>query len=131
MISKDLVELVHIEASRLKENARPDELKKLDFLSLNPELPWYCIYGQITGSCYSTRAHTLIKKCASRVLPTLEPSCELTYGTKVNLHTSVNAKLSWSPIEVYILQSGSDQEQLINYLKGKRKTLNLNKTVNC
>lgn len=131
MISKELVSAVHIEAAKLKENATKDELARLNFETFDPCNWNQCIYGQATGACKSPRASRLIKQCAPFVLTELENvSCDLPRGRKGSISSNGRCN-AWSPIETYIYQKGADNEQLIRYLKGQRKTLNLSPTVNC
>lgn len=131
MISKALVKEVCKEAAKLRENATSRELNKLAFSSLNPQSPERCVYGQMTGGCYSPRAEELIRRCASLVIDAgnalSNVSCKWERGRKKELHES-NV---WSPIEVYIVQDGADNKTLIRYLKGKLETLDLSHTVNC
>jgi hypothetical protein len=62
-----LYNLTVIEATNLKANATPEELAKLDFSTLNVDTQDKCIYGQMTGKCYSERATELIILCATEV----------------------------------------------------------------
>jgi hypothetical protein len=67
---KYIIEAAKIEAAKneirlLRQNATPEELQKLDFEQLSPTHPKRCIYGQMTGSCYSERAAALLNICAT------------------------------------------------------------------
>lgn len=59
--------LVIEEATALRENATQREKDRLNFINLDPEHFERCIYGQMTGSCYNSRAIELIQKSASKV----------------------------------------------------------------
>lgn len=134
MTRKQVMEqLVKKEAKNLKKNATLEEIKKLNFAQLFPQSVSYCVYGQLTGDCNSQRASELINKCCDRVyeaLPYTPPK-----NTKLNGKPSgenrseVNMIKYWSPIEVYIQQTGNqgngNNEKLIKYLKGESIRLNL------
>lgn len=86
MISQKLVDAVYIEAAKLKENATKEELAKLDFDTFSSSSPDECIYGQVTGSCDSRRAHALIRKCAPLVVRNLyNQPCQIERGKKTGL----------------------------------------------
>lgn len=63
----ELINLVKEEAKKLKELGKDFELERLSFDNLNPSSKSSCIYGQITGSCFSDRAEELIKSSCKRV----------------------------------------------------------------
>ena len=120
-----LASLVKEEASLLKENATKTELKRLDFKLLYAHSPSRCIYGQMTGSCWSKRAEKLIKKCCTTVVNV--------YTNKyINVGT-INREAYFSPIETFLLEEedkssgfGMDlknSERIIDFLKGKTQTL--------
>lgn len=148
MISKQLVDLTHVEAARLRKNATADELDHLDFESFNPGSDTDCIYGQMIGYCRRPRAVELIRKCATRIVKVVNPdvgngngldnvSCELAFGAKETFERRTKDKPFWgevnyfSPIETYIAQDGADNKQLIAYLRGEIETLDLTPTINC
>jgi transcriptional regulator with XRE-family HTH domain len=134
MISRKLVKEVHIEAWKLRELATDEERAKLDFKTLKPDLSYRCIYGQMTGSCYSDRAERLIKSCAKVVIHGFgEVACSLSTDSVDSVHTEWEEGEGqfFSPIETYIANENADNKQLIAFLKGERKTLNLMPSVNC
>ena len=121
MITDELKVLVKGEAEKLKKYATPEELAKLNFIKLFFLHGTRCIYGQITGSCFSERAVELLKKCA-------EPySRSLKKYTETNIKSFIQGQFRtvFSPIEFYIAQEGAKSKALIDFLKGKSKTLNL------
>lgn len=125
MITKHLKLKVIDEATGLKTCATQEELKKLDFNNLRPQDRDRCIYGQMTGSCFSERATELLNCCA------VPYSSELEYyrRTKHNSFTEVNrqvyTKSKWvfSAIETYICKENAKSNNLIDYLKGVKETL--------
>jgi hypothetical protein len=137
MISRKLVKEVHIEARKLRELATDAERGCLNFDTLNPRYPRECIYGQMTGLCYSRRAESLIAACASSYIAAEsfleEVSCSFEPASPktTDIHKVLDTVCYWSPIEVYISHSDADNKQLVAFLKGERKTLNLMGSVNC
>lgn len=124
--------LVKKEAANLKKNASKEEIGKLRFDLLVPANTNKCIYGQMTGFCYSIRANDLIKNCAERVYKNngRDYVRELPLNGKPTFLRSDSiwrAAQYYSPIEVFILQPGNQEngnnERLIKYLKGETKTL--------
>ncbi len=133
MISKRLVKEVHKEAKKLKVTASADELENLDFSYLSPTAGSRCIYGQLTGDCFTSRAIELIKECAAVGIHDSDvgsesQSCKIQIGKKTDIRSGNEF---WSPIEVYIGQNGADNKHLIDYLKGDIKKLDLTPTINC
>lgn len=59
--------LVIQEAKNLRKLATREEKDQLNLVTLNPRNEWKCIYGQMTGSCFSDRAEELIVKSCQRV----------------------------------------------------------------
>jgi len=117
MITKELKELVVKEATNLKENATSEELARLDFETLNPRYYDHCIYGQMTGSCFSYRSLDLLKQCAV-------PYSDFTYRkVEPEYLFADNGSRSFSPIEFYIDQTDAQNDTLIDFLKGKIETL--------
>jgi hypothetical protein len=126
--------LVVDEARKLKKFATPEELKKLNIENLDPKSGDQCIYGQMAGSCFSTRALHLIKNCAKRVYhkPSVAPTwevkgpgrCRQLNGSPKNLYRSMFTQDFFSPIEVFIDRASKEMNaKLIAYLKGERKRL--------
>lgn len=130
-VNKILAELVIAEATALRKltTDREKQNLSLDLDKLNPNDTEMCIYGQMTGFCYSRRANELILKCATRVY-------EISAGVWFNcLSESVlNGKPKevpdrrvayFSPIEKYIFITKSEKgkQALLEYIKGVRTTL--------
>lgn len=130
--------LVKEEAKNLKKHADKKQLENLNFKFLDFDSPERCIYGQITGDCFSEEAHNLIQKCAKRVYKSNynELNWESNISTcKLNGKPEIKkglgrdrVELFYSPIEVFIAQdkniTNGNNEKLVNYLKGKITRLN-------
>jgi len=121
--------LVKEEATNLLKYAKKKELNNLNFERLNPESIFSCIYGQMTGDCFTDRSTKLITKCASRVY-----KYDSNFGNNTLKNNKINGSPKeedrddyWSPIEVFIAtkvnQNNGNNKMLVDYLKGERKTL--------
>lgn len=124
MISEKLKEEVKKEALRLKKTATQEERDRLDFRNLNPLLADQCIYGEMTGNCYSDRAKELFDKCATPYSSILE---EFPQAPLVNSYCDTN-KLrvgAHSAIEYYIYQEDANPQALVDYLQDKTQTLEI------
>ncbi len=128
--------LVKKEAAKIKKFATKDEIESLNFGRLNPDNVQACIYGQMTGNCYSERANELIVKCAERVYSGALPNTtQRAVSYKEAKLSTLNGKpynVSFrrdsyhSPIEVYISinqNHANKLKDLVNYLKGETKKL--------
>ncbi len=122
--SKELIELVIAEAKYLRENATKEK-DNLVFKHLNPLATDSCIYGQMTGDCFSDRAVELIVNACERVYkPIHKPHI---IDGKLNGKPYAESRFDfWSPIEVFIFKSNNRKEnnkRLIDYIKGETEAL--------
>lgn len=124
-MDKVLNALVRKEAKNLIANTTPSERARLSIANLVTQSARSCIYGQMTGDCYSERAVDLI-----------ELSCEKVYrrdhsdrisGVLNGKPTGSYRMAYWSPIEIFIdiplNQLNGNNKRLIAYLKGETKRL--------
>jgi hypothetical protein len=119
-------QLVIEEATNLKKHATQEELNKLDIKRLFSSQVDLCVYGQMTGICFSERATELMKTCCKRVYNTDAGSVR---DCSVNGSPENKNRIHfWSPIEVFIdqyrNQNNGNNEQLIKFLKGEIDVLN-------
>jgi len=63
-MTEELKNAVKREAALLRANATQEQLDKINLDDLNGLSAEYCIYGQLTGSCYNDEARDLFAKCA-------------------------------------------------------------------
>lgn len=119
MIDEKLKILVKEEADKLLIHATSEERNNLDFETLNPDHGFFCIYGQMTNSCYSLRARELLEKCTNPYTSMID---KWGYPEKKSF---LHGSRDFSPIEFYIVQEGSRNYNLISYLKGESKNLEL------
>lgn len=119
-----LLQLVREEAEALKLHATKEEIDNLNIYNLIPSISDKCIYGQMTGNCFSLRAIELIQLCCNRVYKTdgfLQiSSLELNGSPKEK-----NRYNYFSPIEVMIYNYRDNNANLISFLKGKTNILDL------
>lgn len=118
MITKKLKKLVLKEADNLKKFATVAERSNLNFDRLRPNNASHCIYGQMTGRCYTKRAEELLNQCTvpyKDVYDVKKRTKDKTFKDGVFR--------AFSPIEMYILEQGAKNENLINYLKGETDQL--------
>lgn len=123
MITPELKRLVLDEASKLREHATPEELGRLDFHRLNPNKPYTCIYGQMTGDCHHPRAIYLMNESC---LPYSEVVSEddVIDPREGNSDDFDNGyQRAFTPIEFYICREDAKNETLIKYLKGEIQEL--------
>ncbi len=141
-----LKEQVKLEAAALKQHATPSELANLDFNRFNANRTSQCIYGQMTGNCYSNRANELIVQCAQRVYTTdsgclMPEDIENLNGKPHLLEGRTRKHYYHSPIELFVAinqdtivktlhldynQSlvSANTKILLEYLQGHTETLN-------
>jgi len=63
-MDKLLIDEAEKEARQLRELITPEEQSRLILRHFNPKTIQNCIYGQLTGNCYSERAVELLTACA-------------------------------------------------------------------
>lgn len=137
---EQLKEDVKKEAEALRVHATKEERKKLQNEHFDSSTISGCIYGLMTGCCYSRRAAVLINKCCVRyftdeVLPdpgedyiTMGHVQKGANGNKVKDFIKARTNISrphYSAIEAYILLPEAKNANLIAYLKGETDTLEL------
>ena len=128
-----LISLVKKEASKLKKKATKEEISRLGY-EIYPKNRFRCVYGRMTRDCFSSRAHFLIMNCAERVYvkDVIEEINESKLNGKAQLDGDGNRKEYWySPIECFIdfeeNKTNGNNQMLVDYIKGKRKTLSFKK----
>lgn len=122
MTEESLLELVAQEAAAIRKHAIKSELDQLDFNELDPEAADSCIYGQMTGNCFNTRAKELLTLCA------VPFSGSIIYLSPVGdraFYEDMYLTRDFSALEYYITQPYAKNAELIAYLKGETDTLNL------
>ncbi len=119
MITTRLKNEVLAEAAKLRQYATAEERSRLNNL-LNPLDANRCIYGLMTGSCYSERANVLLRLCA------VPYSVDLTeYIRPYREWSSGQSIRSFSAIEYYTAQFENPNLALIEYLRGDRNELKI------
>jgi hypothetical protein len=116
---KQFIEDVKKEARALREHGTEAEIERLNLSTFDGKQSTSCIYGQMTGDCFSDRAETLIKSCA----PVFIAGNENGGPTNKILEADSKESLRWSPIEKYAFENSDNCANLIAYLKGERNDL--------
>ena len=130
----ELEKLVLNEAENLKKYATKSEISNLDFETLDPEKTHECIYGQMTGSCFSERSLDLIVLCSKRVYDRelnykMRPADPVCAGLKLNgkpvreRRGQFKEGTFFSPIEVFISKHPEKSAELISFIKGETDNL--------
>jgi hypothetical protein len=141
-----LFEDVAREATLLKETATQIELQRISFYDLDPRYYTKCIYGQMTGDCFSDRAAYLIFNCCPRYFRSHSDDDDIiedvTKSKAAKLEKFVNGEsvpgvkdsfglkqirshgdCHYSAIETYIMQPYAKNKNLIDFLRGRRGDL--------
>lgn len=125
--NKKLFELVIKEATDLKKYATKKQLSRLNIKTLNPDHTDLCIYGQMTGNCNSPEAQELILRCCERVYSTKNLDSYLIEKARLSgkpvIVTTTRIYRYMSPIEIFISRYPKYNDELIQFLKGKREEL--------
>ena len=121
MISHNLKQRVLEELTLLKQHATTEEISLLNEIEINPARHDTCIYGAMTGSCFSDRAHELLSKCATPYSQTIYILKPTKMGVKRWMKVRERKETFYSPIEYYIYQRRKNIPLLTDYLLGKRE----------
>ncbi len=134
---KQFLDDVMHEIDMLKKHATAKEISKLNFEYLSPSSQSRCIYGQMTGSCKSERAHMLmnlacvrefdsnIENIAYRDFRTIKHYINGGYTGRTWIASGNRTFNYCSALEGYITLKGAKNKQIIAYLKDEIKTLKL------
>lgn len=121
MISYKLKQLVLDELFLLKQHATSEEISCLSEIEIDPENAERCIYGAMTGDCFSERAHELLSKCAKPYSKNLSKFTPTKMGVEKWIKIREINETFFSPIEYYIYQREENIPFLTDYLLGKRE----------
>lgn len=129
---EQLKEDVRKEAEALRVHATKEELNKLDFENLDYADKTRCIYGLMTGDCFSQRSAELINNCAITHFEELPDTLDevVGYVTEkgkyfLDKRTDPWVQSTFSAIEAYICLPEARNANLIAYLRGETETLDL------
>lgn len=62
--NEELKRAVLKEVEALKKHATPEQISELNLLEIDPNSSTNCIYGQMTGNCFSVETAELVRLCA-------------------------------------------------------------------
>lgn len=122
MITKKLKLAVIKEATKLRQHALPSERAQLDYFKLSPQNTLLCIYGQMTGNCFSRRSSVLLELCAVPYSSNLKQSRKPYF---VSFSKFRYARDTYSAIEFYIAQPKAKNKKLIEFIRGEIDDLQL------
>lgn len=129
---------VRHEIEMLREHATDREKSNLDFSEFNPSYSSTCIYGQMTGQCYSVRAEELMdlscvrifdrnpsgKKPLVKILDFVNGEYEKSKIWKGRNKRDFDYKFI-SALEGYIFATDAKNAEIIQYIKGETNSLEL------
>ncbi len=121
MISRNLKQRVLEELTLLKQHATTEEINLLNEIPINPSSHEECIYGAMTGDCFSERAHELLSKCTRPYSETIDVFRPTKMGVKRWMKVREVKETFFSPVEYYIYQRQKNIPFLTDYLLGKRE----------
>jgi hypothetical protein len=112
MLIEEITQQAIVELTKLKEHATTLEWTVMSGLAkqdlLRPRATNGCIYGSMTGSCFSPRAYTLIKQCAAPPFYKDLDSGEM--DTKLEYDWADVARARYTALEVALVH---DTKQII------------------
>lgn len=113
------------EIKNLRKHLTKEQKERLDFESFDPINGFTCIYGQVSGNCFSATAKELIKKCANNKhsfntigIPEVNEKTLSNFSPRNTWH-------NYTFLEHYIATTPQNNEHIINYIKGIDKRLKL------
>lgn len=115
--------LVLDELEAIKTKATKEEIDRLDFTTLDVKNNFKCIYGQMTGDCFSKRAKELMPKSFDYLFGTLG---DKDYRFQ---NQSFEKGESFTALEKYLGMCDSVMhKKIIQYLKGEIQEIKLTYT---
>ena len=122
---RDLIglrELVMLELENIKKYASKTQISRLNVKTVNPDKISRCIYGQMTTSCFSEEARSLVKKCTVPYTSILDE--ERLPLDILSPRLSFNIMMrDFTPLEQYIVMFENKIPDIIKFLKGKKDTI--------
>jgi hypothetical protein len=122
--SKQYFNNVIKELDNIKKYATKEELDKLDIYKLNSASKYDCIYGLLTGSCFSSRATELTKLCTNRLKTCFR---SLSLIDLIKNKPRYQTCTGFSYLEHCIFKYGHNNYNIISYLKGEVSDITLTK----
>ena len=126
MKKSEFIQEVYNEINTIKEKATKREISRLNFNKFEHTNSGQCIYGQMTGDCYSTRAKDLYIKSLDAIskhnvdVNTDENGNDIYKFKDLDLEKGN----SFTYLESYLFTcSRKTQKEIIQYLKGESTKL--------
>ena len=115
---QEFIDNVMKELDTIKERATSEEIDKLDLKTFDHKSYMACIYGQMTGSCISSRASEIYDKSVQTI-------AFINDGQLIKIRTT-DDHIGSTELEHFLFYSTCEMHRnIIDYLKGKRETLTL------
>lgn len=132
-LSKKYIRVVISEIVNVKRYATEKEKNGLIYNKFHPRFSWKCIYGLITGDCFSKETSTLINKCVD--FGVYVPSSNASHVgifnfvlIKVKRFFRFKCKRNYyTPLENFISLIGYRKytRNIFKFIKGETKTLQI------
>ena len=132
---KDFFKLVSEELDTIKKNATSVEIDNLDFDSFEFSDATHCIYGQLTGDCYSSRSREINPKVFKYIVNedfdiVRNNMHYATEGAVFKIHCleqlDNNQSQAYTALEKYIFMCDNlKRREIIDYLKGNNSSIKI------
>lgn len=126
MINTHIKKAVIHEVKMLRQHATEDEINRLNFHMLDGTKSYDCIYGQLTGNCYSQRAIELINECvykrrfySSTAILNYDFTVKEARVMKQNSSIYYERYGAYTSLEVFIVLYPKYNKSIIDALEGK------------
>lgn len=121
MKKAEFLQMVKNELDTIKAKATKYEIEKLNFRSFSHNLSNRCIYGQMTGSCYSERAKELMPKTFDDIDNTWDDWYYIPFSRQ-----KMKKGEAYTALEKYLyMVKAPMHEKIIEYLKGETSEITL------
>jgi hypothetical protein len=131
MEKHEFLAAVHTEAAAIRVAATIEERSRLNIDTFQPTHMEHCIYGQMTGDCFSHRAVALMDKCCVQYFSDMVDESELDDVDFAFFNDNVVEKAAdyspidsgiyryFSAIEAYITLPEAKVAELMQFIKGE------------
>lgn len=124
MKKSEFLVLVQNELDTIKAKATKEEIEQLSMSRFDYSKPEKCIYGLMTGNCYSDRAKELYPKQYSNI--EIHPYNGENYFPFKKQSYSKKGDVKFTPLEKYLYMVNAPQhEKIIQYLRNEIETIKL------
>lgn len=125
MTNDDFMKSVMDELQNIKNNATQEEISKLNLYEFNPTISDGCIYGQLTGNCFSRRSRELMELGSVK---SFSEDLDSFNNIKMSRPKIINSASSraFTALEFYICHVPKNMHtSMFQFLKGEIETIEL------